>query len=338
MPGGDSGTDSGTGGSTGDRPVIELRSLTKHYGVTVGVDRLDVAVTAGEVFGLLGPNGAGKTTTLRCLVGLLSPSAGQVRVLGLDPVADHRTLAPSIGYLPGELRLYPELTGQQTLDLLAALQGAPVPRQRELCERLRLSPADLARPVGEYSRGMKQKLGLVQSLQHRPAVVVLDEPTEGLDPLVQETFFDLLAEETAAGRTVLLSSHVLPEVQRACGRVAIVRRGRLVTVRSVAELRQARARRVRLVFTDGLGARPLGAAESWSPRWDGERVELLVPPDEVVAAVRGLLAALPVADLTVEEAGLDEAFLDLYRASAAEEADAPAGTDTPAGTDPEERR
>ncbi|MEU3571814.1 ABC transporter ATP-binding protein [Kitasatospora sp. NPDC036755] len=300
-------------------PVIELRALTKRYGDTVGIEGLDVSVEAGEVFGLLGPNGAGKTTTLRCLVGLLGPSDGRVRVLGLDPVADHGLLAPSIGYLPGELRLYPELTGQQTLDLLAALQGAPVPRRRELCDRLKLSRADLARPVGEYSRGMKQKLGLVQALQHRPPVVVLDEPSEGLDPLVQETFYELLAEETAAGRTVLLSSHVLPEVQRTCGRVAIVRHGRLVTVRSVAELRQARARRVRLLIDDGRGARPLGTAERWSPRWDGPRVELLVPPDEVVGAVRTLLAEQPVADLTVEEAGLDEAFLDLYRSVGAEE-------------------
>ncbi|MFF4381386.1 ABC transporter ATP-binding protein [Kitasatospora sp. NPDC001547] len=328
MPGNPDGTVDRRGTAAG--PVIELRSLTKRYGDTVGIEGLDVSVEAGEVFGLLGPNGAGKTTTLRCLVGLLGPTDGQVRVLGLDPVADHRRLAPSIGYLPGELRLYPELTGQQTLGLLAALQGAPVPRRRELCERLKLSRADLARPVGEYSRGMKQKLGLVQSLQHRPPVVVLDEPSEGLDPLVQETFYELLAEETAAGRTVLLSSHVLPEVQRTCGRVAIVRHGRLVTVRSVAELRQARARRVRLLLDDGRGARPLGPAERWSPRWDGPRVELMVPPDEVVAAVRTLLADQPVADLTVEEAGLDEAFLDLYRSVGAED---PGGAGEPPGTE-----
>ncbi|MFF8772980.1 ABC transporter ATP-binding protein [Kitasatospora sp. NPDC015120] len=293
--------------------AIELRSLTKRYGRSVGVDGLDLDIGTGEVFGLLGPNGAGKTTTLRCLVGLLRPSAGAVRILGLDPVADHRRVAPSIGYLPGELRLYPELTGRQTLDLLANLQGAPAPRQAELCTRLGLSRADLDKTVGAYSRGMKQKLGLVQALQHRPALTVLDEPTEGLDPLVQEVFFELLAEETAAGRTVLLSSHVLPEVQRACGRVAIIRGGRLVAVQSVAALRRARARRIRLVLADGRGERPLGTAERWSPRWDGPRVELLVPPDDVVAAVRGLLAALPVGDLTVEEAGLDEAFLDLYR-------------------------
>lgn len=292
--------------------MIALRSVTKRYGRTVGVAELDLSVGAGEVFGFLGPNGAGKTTTLRCLVGLLRPTEGEVRVLGLDPVADHRRLAPALGYLPGELRLYPELTGRQTLRLLADLQGAPTPRQRELCERLDLSGPVLDRPVREYSRGMKQKLGLVQALQHDPELVVLDEPTEGLDPLVQAVFFELLAEAEAAGRTVLLSSHVLPEVQRVCRRVAIIRGGRLVTVRPVAELREARARRVRLVFADGAGARPLGAAEAWSPAWQGDRVELLVPPGELVAALRELLR-LPVADLTVEEAGLDEAFLDLYR-------------------------
>ncbi|MEV7414528.1 ABC transporter ATP-binding protein [Streptomyces sp. NPDC089919] len=296
----------------GDGAAIELTGLTKRYGRVVGVDGLDLTVRTGEVFGFLGPNGAGKTTTLRCLTGLIRPSAGRVRVFGLDPLADHRQLAPQLGYLPGELRLYPELSGARTLELLSALQGVPVPRRGELCERLGLTSSVLARPVGTYSRGMKQKLGLVQALQHDPALVVLDEPTEGLDPLVQETFFTLLNEAAAAGRTVLLSSHVLPEVQRACGRVAIVRDGRLVTVESVAGLREARARRIRLTFEDGQGARPLGAAERWDPHWQGERVELFVPPSEVVGALRGLLA-LAVADVTVEEAGLDEAFLDLYR-------------------------
>ncbi|MER6216133.1 MULTISPECIES: ABC transporter ATP-binding protein [unclassified Streptomyces] len=294
--------------------AIELSGLTKRYGPVVGVDGLDLTVRPGEVFGFLGPNGAGKTTTLRCLTGLIRPTAGRVRVFGLDPVADHRSLAPQLGYLPGELRFYPELSGAQTLDLLSSLQGAPVPRRAELCDRLGLTPAVLARPVGTYSRGMKQKLGLVQALQHEPRLVVLDEPTEGLDPLVQETFFLLLNEAAAAGRTVLLSSHVLPEVQRSCGRVAIVRDGRLVTVESVAGLREARARRIRLTFADGRGERSLGAVDRWGPRWDGHRVELLVPPSEVVSALRSLLP-LAVADVTVEEAGLDEAFLDLYRDS-----------------------
>ncbi|MFE2166273.1 ABC transporter ATP-binding protein [Streptomyces sp. NPDC059447] len=298
-----------------DSRAIELGGLTKTYGPVVGIEALSLTVDEGEVFGFLGPNGAGKTTTLRCLTGLLRPTAGQVRVLGLDPVRDHRRLAGALGYLPGELRFYPELTGAQTLDLLCALQGVPAPSRGGLCERLGLTEPVLRRTVGGYSRGMKQKLGLVQALQHDPRLVVLDEPTEGLDPLVQETFFELMAEAAAVGRTVLLSSHVLPEVQRACGRVAIVREGRLVTVESVAALREARARRIRLDFGDGRGVRPLGRADRWEPRWEGDRVELLVPPVEVVRALRSLLA-MGVADVTVEEAGLDEAFLDLYRGGA----------------------
>ena len=192
--------------------VIELTGLTKRYGATVGIQQLDLRVEAGEVFGFLGPNGAGKTTTIRCLVGLLSPTGGTARVLGLDPIADHGRLTPQIGYLPGELRLYGELTGAQHLALLGALQGRPTPRREELCERLELTARDLGRPVGEYSHGMKQKVGLVQALQHDPEVVILDEPTEGLDPLVQETFFALVSEASEAGRTVFLSSHVLSEV------------------------------------------------------------------------------------------------------------------------------
>ncbi|MEU8619099.1 ABC transporter ATP-binding protein [Streptomyces sp. NPDC048623] len=300
----------------GERHAIELSGLSKRYGPVVGIESLSLAVDAGEVFGFLGPNGAGKTTTLRCLAGLLRPTAGSARVLGLDPVADHARLAPELGYLPGELRLYPELTGAQTLDLLAALQQAPSPRRGELCARLDLSERDLRRPVLGYSRGMKQKLGLVQALQHDPRLVVLDEPTEGLDPLVQETFYELMAEAPAAGRTVLLSSHVLPEVQRACGRVAIVREGRLVTVERVSALREARARRIRVTLAPtapGGGPRSLGAADRWRPRWQGDRAELLVPPGDLTDTLRELLHSLPVTDITVEEAGLDEAFLDLYR-------------------------
>ncbi|MFF2502952.1 ABC transporter ATP-binding protein [Streptomyces sp. NPDC058067] len=257
---------------------------------------------------------------MRCLAGLLRPTAGRACVLGLDPVLDHPRLAPELGYVPGELRFYPELTGEETLDLLSALQQAPSPRRRELCERLDLSDRDLRRPVQSYSRGMKQKLGLVQALQHEPRLVILDEPTEGLDPLVQETFYALMAEAAGAGRTVLLSSHVLPEVQRACERVAIIREGRLVAVERVAALREARARRIRVTLagTRGAGPRSLGAADRWDPRWQGDRAELLVPPNDITETLRQLLS-LPVADITVEEAGLDEAFLDLYRERASPE-------------------
>jgi ABC-2 type transport system ATP-binding protein len=297
--------------------VIELTELTKRYGATVGIQGLDLRVEAGEVFGFLGPNGAGKTTTIRCLVGLLSPTAGTARVLGLDPIADHARLTPKIGYLPGELRLYGELTGAQHLALLGALQGRPTPRRDELCQRLELTGRDLGRPVAEYSHGMRQKVGLVQALQHDPEVVILDEPTEGLDPLVQETFFALVSEASEAGHTVLLSSHVLSEVQRACERVAIVRGGRLVTLEAVAALREARARRVRLSVPDGVDHDLVPVEGRWSPTWSGNELRLLIPPDELVAALRRLLE-LPVTDVAVEEAGLDEAFLAFYRQAEAE--------------------
>jgi ABC-2 type transport system ATP-binding protein len=297
--------------------VIELTALTKRYGATVGIQGLDLRVEAGEVFGFLGPNGAGKTTTIRCMVGLLSPTAGTVRVLGLDPIADHAPLTLQIGYLPGELRLYGELTGAQHLALLGALQGRSTPRREELCQRLELTGRDLGRPVAEYSHGMRQKVGLVQALQHDPEVVILDEPTEGLDPLVQETFFALVGEASEAGRTVFLSSHVLSEVQRACERVAIVRGGRLVTVEAVAALREARARRVRLSFADGYDHGQVPVEAHWSPTWSGNELRLLIPPDELVAGLRRLLQ-LPVIDIAVEEAGLEEAFLAFYRQAEAE--------------------
>jgi ABC-2 type transport system ATP-binding protein len=187
---------------------------------------------------------------------------------------------------------------------------------------------------------MKQKIGLVQALQHDPEVVILDEPTEGLDPLVQETFFALVSEVSEAGGTVFLSSHVLSEVQRACGRVAIVRAGRLVAVETVSALRESRARRVRLSFPAGHDHDLVPVEPQWSPTWSGDELRLLVPPDELVAALRRLLE-LPVTDVAVEEAGLDEAFLAFYRRAEAEaearRAEAPAwGEGLPAG--PRQRR
>jgi len=292
--------------------AVEVCSLTKLYGTQVGIEDLDLRVARGEVFGFLGPNGAGKTTTIRCLVGLLSPTAGRIRLLGLDPIADHRRLAPRIGYLPGELRLYGELTGSQHLKLSGDLQSAPTPRRDELCARLVLTAADLDKPIQSYSHGTKQKLGLVQAFQHDPELVILDEPTEGLDPLVQETFFELLDEAASRGRTVFLSSHILAEVQRACRRVAIVRAGRLVTVETVSGLRTARVRRVRLTFAPEEDCRAIRVNERWSPHWTGRDLHLLIAPDQVAAALRDLLAHA-VEDVTVEEAGLDEAFLDFYR-------------------------
>jgi beta-exotoxin I transport system ATP-binding protein len=227
-------------------PVIQTRGLTKVYARNqVGVSELDLAVEQGEVFGFLGPNGAGKTTTLRCLMGLIRPTRGQAEIFGQDPqrVVSVRR---EIGYLPGELALYENLSGRALLGWFARLRGTGDLRPAlALAERLRL---DLGRHVHDLSRGNKQKLGVVLALMHTPALALLDEPTSGLDPLAQQEFAAIVGEARAAGRTVVLSSHVLSEVEQLAGRVAILREGRLVVVDAVAALKQRALRRFELEF------------------------------------------------------------------------------------------
>ena len=177
----------------------------------------------GEIFGFLGPNGAGKSTTIRLLLGFLHPTAGRASVLGLDTVRDSVAIRSRVGYLPGGIAFWDGLTGERLLDDLAALSGRPPIRRAELLDRLELSPATLRRPVRDYSRGMRQKLGVIQALQHDPELAILDEPTEGLDPLMQYAFYAILEDLRRAGRTIFFSSHILSEVERVCDRVAIVR-------------------------------------------------------------------------------------------------------------------
>ncbi len=207
--------------------AIVATGLGKRYGPVTALSDLSLSVEAGEVFGFLGPNGAGKTTTIRILLGLIAKTAGSATVLGqkVDASSAAMRLRADIGYLPGELALWPRFSGWHTLRFLEALTGKPAIDRAALLERLNLSEADLQRPVRTYSDGMKQKLGLVQALQCRPRLVFLDEPTKGLDPLVQQAFYDLLVDARARGVTVFFSSHVLPEVERVCDRVAMLKSG-----------------------------------------------------------------------------------------------------------------
>jgi ABC-2 type transport system ATP-binding protein len=226
--------------------VIRLRGLTKIYPRGhVGVSGLDLAVEPGEVFGLLGPNGAGKTTTLRCLMGLIRPTSGAAEIFGRDPWRD-AGIRREVGYLPGELALYEDMSGRALLGWLGRLRGVGDLRPGlELAERLHL---DLGRHVHGLSRGNKQKLGVVLALMHTPALALLDEPTSGLDPLAQQEFAAIVAEAQAAGRAIVLSSHVLSEVEQMAARVAILREGRLVVVDSVTALKARALRRFRLEF------------------------------------------------------------------------------------------
>ena len=229
-----------------DEPVIWTSGLTKDYGAGRGLFDLDLEVRRGEVFGFLGPNGAGKSTTMRLLLDLIRPTAGSARVLGLDVAGGSVEIRRRVGFLPGDLALYPRLTGRAVLDHLARLRGGVDPRLREsLAERLQ---ADLDRPIRQLSTGNRQKLGLIQAFMHEPELLILDEPIAGLDPLVQQSFHALLREVAAEGRTVLLSSHTLSEVERVTGRLAILRRGRLAVVDSLENLRQVAMQRLEIEF------------------------------------------------------------------------------------------
>ena len=239
--------------------VIEARDLSKRYGALTALDGLHLTVEPGEIFGFLGPNGAGKSTTIRLLLDLIRPSRGEARLFGL-PVRDPAARA-RIGFLPDELALDERMTGRQTLDFFDALRPAGAPpaqpaRRDAICEKLSLTGADLDRLVRDDSRGTKQKIGLAAALQHDPDLLILDEPTTGLDPLVREGVFDLLLEVGRQGRTVFHSSHVLSEVDRTCTRVGIVRKGKLVAVEKIDELRRKSVRKMVVESRPGGGPEP----------------------------------------------------------------------------------
>ncbi len=295
-------------------PVIATQGLTKHYGTTVGLEGLDLEVEAGEVFGFLGPNGAGKTTAIRLLLDLIRPTRGGARLFG-RPAAEPVTRS-RLGHLPGELILDLRLTGSETLAFLDALRPAGCPaassgRRREICERLGLAEADLRRKVREYSRGMKQKLGLAAALQHDPDLLILDEPTTGLDPLVRESFFEILIEAGRAGKTVFLSSHVLSEVERTCSRVGIIRQGRLLADLRVDEMRQASVQRMVVRFADAVPSSELDLPGVELVERRGHQVVLRVSGD--LDPLLRVLARHSVRHLAFPEPSLEEAFVGFYR-------------------------
>jgi ABC-2 type transport system ATP-binding protein len=240
--------------SLSSEPVIAATGLSKDYGSGRGLFELDLEVGRGEVFGFLGPNGAGKSTTMRLLLDLIRPTSGSARILGLDTRKESVKIHRRVGFLPGDLALYPKLTGREVLDYLARLRGGVDRRVRDsLVDRF---AADLDRPVRQLSTGNRQKLGLIQAFMHEPELLILDEPIAGLDPLVQQSFHALLREVSAQGRTVFLSSHTLSEVERVTQRLAILRHGRLVVVDSLENLRKVAVQRLEIEF-----GRPVDAEE-----------------------------------------------------------------------------
>ena len=297
----------------GEPAAIRTEALTLTYGHSRGIDALDLDVPTGEVFGFLGPNGAGKTTTIRVLLDLLRPDSGRALVLGLDSVTESLAVRRRVGYLPGDLSLPPTLTGEQVLDWLSSLRAdVPAAKRGELVERFGVQ---LDRPMRQLSKGNRQKLGLVQAFQHSPELVILDEPTVGLDPLVQDEFHRFIREFVSDGGSVFLSSHSLDEVQHTADRVGIIRDGRLVTVETIDALRGRGLRRVSLTVASGTGdsSEPVLRAIDGISDIDrrGDVFEFAISGE--YAPILRSLGELPVVDLLSRAADLDEVFLDLYR-------------------------
>lgn len=293
--------------------AIQTEGLTKYYGPYRGLEGLDLTVEQGEVFGYLGPNGAGKTTTLRLLLDIIRPSGGRARVLGMDPRAQGPQVRRRVGYLQGELVFEGRETAWELLEFLARVRGG-VPRRdiAALADRL---DVDLTRPVRKLSTGNKRKVGLIQAFMHRPELLILDEPTAGLDPLMQQEFLGMARQARATGQTVFMSSHVLAEVQAAADRVGIVRNGRLVAVEATDALRQRSVRQVEVTFAAPVAAaqqRFAGLPGVRDVRVDGGGTRLRCTVDGKPDALVKAIATETVTDLKSSEPDLEEIFLAYY--------------------------
>ncbi len=287
------------------------KGLEKSYGNVQALRGVDLEVRQGEIFGFLGPNGSGKTTTIRCMLDLIRPSAGELRVLGLDPQAEPLAVRARVGYLPGELRLDDNMTAEEVFRFLNQLRGGKADKTfiRRLSDRLSL---DLRTPIKNFSKGNKQKVGVVQALMHRPEMLLLDEPTSGLDPLVQQEVLHLVAAARADGATVFFSSHVLSEVQEIAERVAIIRQGLVVEVAETATLIQHAFRRVRVRFRQPIDPAVLANLAGVKVlHLDSNQSVLLQVEGEMDALIKRV-AELPVKDFETERPSLEEIFLAYY--------------------------
>jgi len=292
-----------------DRPIIRTERLSKNYGRHLGIADVDIEVRAGEVFGYLGPNGAGKTTTIRVLMGFIHADGGRAEIFGRDIRRESVEIRRRVGFLPGDMQLYENLSGGEYLRFFAGLRGgSDRSYAAELADRL---GCPLEPPIHTLSQGNKRKIGLIQAFMHRPELVILDEPTSGLDPLVRHEFYQWIVEARAHGQTVFFSSHNLPEVERSCDRVAIIRQGRIVAVERIEDLKARSLRNLEIRFSGDFDARAFEAVKglevvaldrrSLKGRMRGEMDALLKTA-----------ARFPVSDFRSQEPDLEETFLAYY--------------------------
>ncbi len=288
--------------------TVLSEKLTKYYGKQRGVIELSFAVRKGEIFGYLGPNGAGKTTTIRLLLNFIFPTSGKAYVFGLDTVKDSLKIRQNVGYVPGEVHLYPKMTGEELINYFARFRPDKPPVLKDkLVKRLDL---DLKPRVKEYSHGNKQKLAVVLAFMHDPELLILDEPTNGLDPIVQQEFYLLLKEFKEQGKTIFLSSHNLPEVEKACDRIGIIKEGQIVAEESLETIREKEVRNVEVVFDEDVAPDFFNLPGVYLASHHNRTFHLKVKGD--INPIIGLLSRFKVKDLQFAHASLEEVFLEFY--------------------------
>jgi len=283
--------------------IIETKNLTKYYGKIKGIEDVTLSVKKGEIFGFLGPNGAGKTTIIRTLLGFLKPTSGKAYIFGLDIDEDGIEIKQDIGYIPGDLNLYGHLTGRQFLDYFTSLRDSDMYLFDELYS---IFEVPLERRIKGYSKGMKQKLGIIQAFMHDPELVIMDEPTGGLDPLLQAEFYKFLIKEKKKGRTMFFSSHILSEVDRICDRVAIIRNGSLVALEDIDTLKNKKGKIIRVKIKEKpsrfKGPKQMRVKDGWIQFTASEDIDHWIKK----------LAKLTILDIEINESSLEDIFIHYY--------------------------
>jgi len=292
-------------------PIIEIRDLTKRYGKSRGIENVSLDIEEGEIFGFIGPNGAGKSTTIRILLNLIFPTSGSATIMGMDVVRNTKKIKEHIGYIPSDANAYSSMAVHEFLSYCSDFYKVADSSDR-IAELSELFELDLTRNIAELSMGNRKKVSIVQSLLHRPKLLILDEPTTGLDPLMQAKFFELLREENRKGMTIFFSSHILNEVQSICRRVAIIKEGKIIQLEEIEALRKKQLKRIEIEFKDKSGSEGFAAVgiqqlvaipgNGLSFMYSGDINELLVS-----------LSSRPIANITIEEPSLEEIFMHYYQ-------------------------
>jgi ABC-2 type transport system ATP-binding protein len=293
-----------------NNPIIRITDLTKRYGRDRGIEKINLEVSEGEIFGFIGPNGAGKSTTIRVLLNLLFPTSGTAVIMGHDIVKDTRKIREHTGYIPSEANPYPDMTAREFLRYSASVHAVPGTdgRAGELMELFEVEPL---RKISDLSSGNRKKLSIIQSFLHRPALLIVDEPTTGLDPLMQSRFFDLLRQENSRGMTVFFSSHTLSDVQMLCGRVAIIRDGRIVNVEEIESLRKKQLKKIEVEFTGSTAGFP-GNLPGIQNRIDISDKKMTFVYSGEISMLISALGSRNISDITIEEPSLEEIFMHYY--------------------------